>query len=587
MYVCISGKGKSKVVQFVEQHRILGTKKKKNIVIKTIGNYEKLLQQNPNIIQELKQEAKRLTQEKKQANTPITITIENQIIQKPQDTCKTLHIGHCLIMKLWNDMNMDACLKKYVEKKNIDSIRQAIKALLIHRLSDPKSILSSQKDLQNYAGIQTLGLDVYYQALDILAQYKEPIINHLCKFFENKTDRKGPVAYYDVTTYAFESVRQGELRMFGFSKDNKNKEVQVVMGLLLDNNAIPITFELFPGNTMDQNTLEKSVQSLKEKYNLEKIVIVADRGLNGKDNLEYLVKQNHDFVIGFTLKKSTQEIKRQALEEKGWKITKQSPEGEILLKEKSINHILKVKVELTDEEIKNQNQSKKRGRKKKYKEIEIQTKLHITWSQKRYIKDKTDRQRIIEKAQQLIEKPYILKSNLKKGRNQYINFEVNTEKAQINQEKINTQQQYDGYYAIITNNLEYTTKKVSEMYAGLWQIEESFRILKTDLKSRPVYVWTDTKIHGHFTLCYIALSYIRYMQNLLKKQEKTNLINDIKESINKPKVIVEEEKEQIYLRPFGINQTFLDLSEILQIKPMTKIMRESTFKRITKLDIKV
>lgn len=97
--------------------------------------------------------------------------------------------------------------------------------------------------------------------------------------------------------------------MFGFSKDGKNNEVQVVMGLLIDSNGIPVTYELFPGNTMDQSTLIKSVDRLKQLYNLDKITVVADRGLNSGSNLEYLYSQNHDFVISYTLKNLLRNLK--------------------------------------------------------------------------------------------------------------------------------------------------------------------------------------------------------------------------------------------------------------------------------------
>ena len=167
--------------------------------------------------------------------------------------------------------------------------------------------------------------------MNVLYEYREELIDFLGRYFERQTKRKSDEAYYDVTTYYFESVRQGELRMFGFSKDGKRNEVQVVMGLLIDSNGIPITFELFPGNTVDQKTLKSAVSRLKEQYNLDKVTIVADRGLNGKDNLLYLEEESHDFVVGYTLKNAAQEVIDLALSEDGWTIDKvDKANGEVL-----------------------------------------------------------------------------------------------------------------------------------------------------------------------------------------------------------------------------------------------------------------
>lgn len=254
---------------------------------------------------------------------------------------------------------------------------------------------------------------------------------------------------------------------------------------------------------MDQSTFVKAVERLKEQYKLDKITVVADRGLNGKGDLQYLTQAGHDFVIGFTLKKSAAEIQKQALDQAGWTVTSVTEDGEVIRMEKVLDHELKVKVALSEEEI--EALTPKRGRRPKYKEVVIPTKLHLTWDQARANKDRADRENILKKVTKDLEEPWRLKSNLKRGRNQYLTFDVSTEDLRLDEARISRQEQFDGYYALITNDLGLSTAKTCELYGGLWQIEESFRILKTNLRSRPVFVWTDRRVKGHFMLCFLAL----------------------------------------------------------------------------------
>jgi len=583
MYVAITGSGKYRVIQFREDTHIPGTHKKKIHVVKTIGNYERMLAEDPDIIEKLKEEARALTAQKKASQKPITVELSSQEITSPDDVTASFRFGHALVKQIWQRMALDILFREQCSKRNADAVERAIYYLTAHRLADPASILASNRDQENYAGLTPLGLDVFYQVLDTLSQHKEVVIAHLNRFFEKNTHRQGPEAYYDVTTYAFESTKWGELRMFGFSKDHKNNEVQVVMGLLLDNNGIPITYELFPGNTMDQNTLTRAVERLKEKYHLKKIVIVADRGLNGGDNLEFLYREGHDFVISYTLKRSSQELKAMALDTEGWSMITDVESGIIHSKAKILKQVLKVKIPMAAEE---STASKKRGRPRKYELVEIPVNIHLTWTAKRAAKDKADRERMIEKLKKRLDKPYQLKADLKRGRNQYLKLDVDTEGCCLDEDKIAEAERYDVYYAVITNNLDYTTEEVTKIYGGLWQIEETFRVLKTDLRARPVFVWSDDHIQGHFMLCYLCLSILRYSQYLLlhEKKEKISASN-IMEAFSNPLAIVLGTYPNNVVTPTRIPRVYLQLSEVLGLPPLKTNMTLTNFRAATKLDL--
>lgn len=585
MYVAITGSGKARVIQFREDTRIPGTTKKKTHVVKTIGNYERMLAEDPDIIAKLKAEAAELTKAKKDSSAPLSFSVTPMDITSPQDVVPSFRFGHALIKQLWGTMGFDSFFLANCGKRNATAVGQALFYLVAHRCADPCSIHASASEQNSYAGISPLGIDVLYDVLDVLSHQKEAIIRHLADFFEKRTSRSGPEAYYDVTTYAFESTRWGELRMFGFSKDHKNNEVQVVMGLLLDNNGIPITYELFPGNTMDQSTLTRSVEKLKSLYRLEKITVVADRGLNSGSNLEYLCKGGHDFVISYTLKRSADSFKELVWNDDGWQKSVDLATGEITSRSKIVEQLLEVKVPIGQDD---GSAEKKRGRPRKYIIERIPVKIHLTWSAKRAAKDRSDRERILERLKKRLDKPYQLKAAVKRGCNQFLQMELDTDNWKLDEEKIEQAARYDGYYAIITNNLTLSTDQVSKIYGGLWKIEESFRILKTDLRARPVFVWNEEHIKGHFAMCFISLCMLRYAQYLLEKSMgKSVSAAQIMEAIQDPLILVQGDYPNNVVTPTRVSQTYLDLASILKLAHLKTNMTLTKFRSCTKLDLTI
>jgi len=585
MYVAITGSGKARVIQFREDIRIPGTTKKKTRVVKTLGNYQRMLAEDPNIMQKLKHEAAAITKAKKESSTPITLQLQVSEISSPADTTPSFSFGHALIKRLWMQMALDEFFSTSCGKRNAEAVVRALYFLAAHRCAAPASIRASVLNQAAYAGVEPLGQDVFYDVLDVLANQKEEMIEHLCSFFAKKTARDGPGAFLDVTTYHFESTKWGELRMFGFSKNNKNHEVQVVMGLLLDNNGIPITYELFPGNTMDQSTLKSSVENLKQLYKLDKITIVADKGLNSGNNLIYLCGQGHDFIISYTLKRSPETFKELVWNEEGWQAIVDKESGEVISRHKVVRQQLEHKVPLAPEDLP---KGKKRGRPPKYRTEEIPVNIHLVWSSKRAAKDRADRERMLERLKKRLEKPSQLKASMQRGCNQYLEMQLDTENWQIDEEKIRYAAQFDGYYAIITNNERYTTEQAASIYGGLWKIEESFRVLKTDLKARPVYVWNDNRIKGHFALCFLSLCLVRYAQYLLSKAKTTDFsAARLCKAFREPLVLAQGCFPHIVVTPTRVPQEYLDLADVLEMPLLKTNMTLTQFRACTKLDLSV
>jgi transposase len=587
MYITVSGKGASKVVQIKEDTRIPGTSKKKSKVLKTLGKYSDMLCDDPDFLIKLKAEMKQKTLEQKASRTPITVQLTNDPIVSSSDVTASYKFGHAIVKRLWAVLDLDTFFDSVVTKRNKKAILTALFYLAAHRLSHPDSVVATTQDQYAAAGLVPVGLDVFYQVLDVLAEHKTALIEHLAAYSEKNTQRERAHAFYDVTTYAFESTKWGELRLFGFSKDHKNNEVQVVMGLLIDNQGLPISYELFPGNTMDQNTLVDSVQSLRELYHLDEITVVADRGLNGKDNLIYLQEEGHHFVIAYTLKHASDDIKALVFtDSESWTVEQTDSEtGEVLYKSKTVIQPLKVKVLLSDDE-KKQIQGQ-RGRPKKYKTVELSVKVHLTWSRKRALKDAGDRQRVLDRLEKKLAKPSLLKAALKKGGNQYLAMDIDTSDWHLDENRIAEAEKYDGYYAIMTDRMELSTSEVVSIYKGLWRIEESFRILKTDLQARPVFVWSDDHVKGHFALCYLSLYMIRLLQHHLEENGMSFSAEQIMEGMNSPLALVQGTFPKQVVTPTQIPQSYLEMAEILGLPNLMTNMTLTQFRSATKLDLSV
>lgn len=585
MYITISGRGKARVVQVKHDTRIPGTKKKSSKVLQTLGNYEAMLAEDPDFLAKLRQEYKQRTLNQKASSTPITVQLACDPIIDAHDVTASYSFGHAIVKRLWTMLDLDTFFTAHADKKNIKAVKAALFYLTAHRLSHPDSVLATSVDQHAAAGIVTVSRDVFYSVLDVLADNKEALIEHLASYSEKHTKRERAHAFYDVTTYAFESTKWGELRLFGFSKDHKNQEVQVVMGLLIDNQGLPISYELFPGNTMDQNTLTDSVQSLKELYHLDEITVVADRGLNGKDNLIYLQNEGHHFVIGYTLKRASEHMKALALSDpKGWIVEATDPEtGETTYRSKTVSEMLEVKVLLTDEELKAQKGRK--GRPRKYKTVEIPIQVHLTWSRNRAVKDASDRQRVLNKLKKRLDDPSKLKAALQKGGNQYLTLDIDLSKCKLDEARVAEAAKYDGYYAVMTDRTELTTSEVVSIYGGLWKIEESFRVLKTDLQARPVFVWSDNHIKGHFALCYLSLFMIRLLQYRLEKEGVSYSAEQIMDGLNSPLALVQGNYPKVVITPTRVPQAYLEMARLLGLPNLMTNMSLTQFRSATKLDL--
>ena len=491
----------NKYVRVVHSYRDPETNKPKMKVIKNYGNLDKLLKQDKNFLEKLEKEIKEKNDRLKESTVDKIKKIGTNNFEKEGLVRK--NYGYLVYEKIWQELGISRWIKDIKTRSKIE-IEEILKQLVFQRLLTPSSKKSAYDHRENYVDFRNdLILEDYYRVLDIIYDEKEKLEKHLNSTLKKKFNRELNVVLYDVTTYYFESVKKDEIKGFGFSKDNKVNQVQVVMGLLIDNNGIPVSYELYPGNTSEFSTLYPVIKDLKEKYKLKKVIVAADRGLNSGKNLLLLKELGLDYVMAYKLKGAKKEIKEKLFED-GYTIEKE-------FKYKLIEHVKEIRVD---------------GKVEK-----IQDNLLLGYSVKRAKKDKADRQRLLDKADKLLNNPSMMKQELKKGGKKFIKVTKGNLDIELDVKQIEEAEKMDGFFAIEYSQKELTGREVREIYGSLWKIEDSFRVLKTNLEARPIFVWSEKRIRAHFLICYLALVIERYLEKLLKDNNVNLSTAKIQEAI--------------------------------------------------------
>ena len=415
-----------------------------------------------------------------------------------------LNIGIAPFKSLWESLGMHDAMR-YLAGKHAQQFDYSLTTfyLAASRLLNPASKLSSFKVkgsyLMDFSSISDL--NHIYRTLDLLAEDAGSIIRSLNRGINKLINRSITAAFYDVTTYAFESQDADALRNFGMSKDGKPGEVQVVLGLLMDQHGIPINHELFPGNTSEFGTMLPIVKDFLKANKVKNVVVVADRGLNSGENLLGLQECGCNFVIAQKLSNCDSATKDKVLDE-NWDSSVAGDDGEIALKYKRLEirkDVFETKVNAAGKTVKTS------------KVIDtLNVKWVVTYSAKRRAKDEADLDRAVEKAKRAIETGVAGKQS--KGFRSLIKFGKSKTDPQLDLKKIEDKKRWAGYYAICTNLSDWSDKQIAKTYAQLWRIENCFRLSKSSLETRPCFVWTERRIRGHFLTCYLALTLIKVME---------------------------------------------------------------------------
>ena len=549
----------NRYVRIIESYREPGSKYPKNRVLKNLGREDVLEAKEPGIVDRLRRELEESrTLEDNLKKESLLNNLKEIISEDASDDSMGFPIvnyGVKVYESIWKELKLDYFFdyRQGKDSKSEYSLKDVVSLLTYSRLLNPDSKKSTHESRNNYINSKDIELNQVYKGLRFLGSQKENLEKHLNKQLDKLMERSLNVAFYDVTTYYFESVDADDLRKFGYSKDNKVNQVQVVMGLLIDDQGIPISYELFPGNTNDFKTLVPVIDKLKENYGINKIIITADRGLNSKQNLAYLKSKGYDYVMAYKIRSSSKAVKELVLSDD---YTYESEEFKWKLRDFNTT--------VTYEREK----------------VNLEDNMLITWSLKREEKDKRDRERLIAKSMKLVESPSALKAEMKKGGKKYVQLSLTTEEPlSFNEKQLEIDEQYDGYYGIQYSDKSLNPQKVLEIYNGLWKIEESFKVLKSNFEARPIYVSTEKSIRGHFVMCYLALVIERYLEYKLRQSEIQLSTEKIQSAIESAKIMIVE-KPSTGLKYYIKGQSLEEYDIILKGLGMKEIPSTGTIKSL-------
>lgn len=452
--------------------------------IRSCGDLIKLRLENPNIDEELKQEVAHLNADAKAASQA-WINRYLQSVDCTQDRAlKQVNYGIAFYRRIWESLKLHTWFDR--AKRNARGrigydLDQAVFLLAAMRILKPMSkskTFGSRDEL--LFDFTKLSLDDIYHSLDVLAVKKKTILSNLNRNLEEIYGRVKTIAFCDVTPFYFESFDSDELRAQGMSKENKTNEVQVVLGLLVDGEGIPIDYELFRGNTSEMNTIVEVVNNYKAKNKLEKVTVVADRGLNSRLNLKTLTDLNFDYIVAQPIDRLPAETKEKIFREDNWDQEFVAQDGSETFKVKTI---------------------------KQSSAPELDNEIIVTWAAKRQAHDLKVLNERFDKCKQLLDRgTRAVDASIKHGVRQFLRIKKGAKVTYAtNDDLYQKRKKQAGYYALVTSHKHTDTMQIYRDLRRLWHIEECFRVMKTNLDTRPVYVWTPKRIRGHFLVCYLAL----------------------------------------------------------------------------------
>ncbi|MDR2571340.1 MAG: IS1634 family transposase [Oscillospiraceae bacterium] len=488
-----------------------------------------------------------------------------QTITNIESILKPLNIGYFILENIFNKLGISEVVRRYKSDNSLDYDILGLTRLLVYgRILEPKSKKKTfEEQRRKYLHPVTSSENIYeiYKTLDVLDEKSESIQKRMnTKIQQSSIGRAGEITYYDVTNYYFETmygdddiyqhdetgnvmldssgkpiVLEQGLRKKGVGKDGKANPL-VAMGLFIDNNGIPVSYRLFPGNTQDKTTFKEIIKTSFTGENLGRIIVVADNGTNAQENMYLLVTKSNGYIISKSVKQSWNtkpcvklnkdlveddaevlfKVREWALDESGYDYT-YNKQNEMVFKSKS----RKYKRRLEDQD---------------GNSVTIFEKEIIFWSKKHYERELRQNEKFIEYLESCKENPDKLKDKQRKSQEFIKVLQIDKKTGEVLktkavvvllEEKIQKQKELMGFYSIVTSEVDMDDREVINKYRGLSRIEDSFRIIKSDLEGRPIYVWTKEHINAHFLICFIALTIVRLIQyKILKHQGKSTIYID-------------------------------------------------------------
>ena len=439
------------------------------------------------------------------ASKTVTVSLDMDT-QLERGAVNRKNYGHVVFSKVYHELGIHRFLKNARRHENFKFNTDAIMRLLVFsRLLYPASKRASHLIKDRFFDNFKFSLDDLYDALTHFDKISTALQQHLHEMVTAQYHRETDIVYYDVTNYYFEIDREDDLRRKGCSKEHR-KDPIVQMGLLLDKIGLPISYKLFPGNTHDSQTLMPMLTDIKKKFGVRRIITVADKGLNSGDNIAYGAALGDGYIYSKSVRGASEEFKQWVLDGKGYReLTDKYKLKSLMVPDASIRVTIK-----------------RVGKRNYKKEVRIEQKWVAFYSKKYADRTRHKREEAIAKALKMIGNPSKYRNSIDYGAAGYIkNLKVDKDTGEIlnvgdtlllDTEKIEEDEKYDGYYAIVTSEFDTPDEQIVDMYRGLWHIEESFKVTKSLLDARPVFLRTQEHINAHFLICFIALLVARIVE---------------------------------------------------------------------------
>lgn len=539
-------------LQIVKGYRENG--KSKHSVVLKCGYLDELEKIYDDPIAHFTQEARRLTE---QENASCSFSFSPDFSEITPDVFdESKNLGYAFLQKIYYDLKLPAFFANKQRQTGIEyNLNNIVRLLTYSRILFPDSKKSTFENRSIFFESFASTLDSVFDCLTRISSWQDELQTYLYSSVVSLFGKGDQKAYFDCTNYYFEIDEEDDLRRNGPSKENRKSPI-VQMGLLMDSRGFPMAYHIFPGNESEKTHLMPVINRCQRDYDLERIIVVADKGLNTSDNIFYTQGKKNGYVYSQSIRGGDEEFRKWVTDPEGYH---DNPGYREKTKDEDchdLHDIYRLKSRVIGKTIRIKDENGKRNH-----EVTIKQKQIVYYSPKFKARAAKKREQAIAKAEKMIANPGAYASSTKFGSNQYIKTYLTdpitgerveaqalSKKAKkaieklrkeyenspsedndyskliksldlsLDRELIAEQEKYDGYYSVVTSEFEKEDEEILKIYRGLWKIEESFKITKSEFNTRPFYLSRRDRIEAHFFICFLSLLILRIIEYKVERE---------------------------------------------------------------------
>ena len=475
--------------------------------VRRIGRLSELKKEYTDPIAHFRAEAKRLTDE---GRSESSFEIPANLMLDPMKKRRVM-LGYIFPQSVYYSLGLDMVMRGIRNESKVTyDFNRIMRDLIIGRVLSPLSKSSTYEKAFSFPEPPDYDLQHVYRSLSLMAKSFDLIEEKAFKGMKKYADVDTSVTYYDCTNFYFEIEEEDGFRTYGKSKENRPNPI-VQMGLFLDRNGLPISMCINPGRMNEQKTMIPLEKLMTERFGIEKFVVCADCGLSGKRNLRFNSTENHGFVVTKSLKKVSEDVRARLMGDGGWKRFGDASGRLYSLKEIREDANLRDVIFYHDERFAMGSDG-------------FEERIVTTYCGRLREYQRSVRERQLQRAMELVRQGKIRKGVNQNDVRRFIVVDSVTENGEvaekkvfsIDRERFEEESEYDGFYAV-TTDLDDDPGEIIRINRGRWEIEESFRIMKSDFDGRPVFVSREDRIRAHFLTCYLAFMIFRIIEQKLNK----------------------------------------------------------------------